>query len=78
MSDEASKEEAGQIARDFMGKQKKTSEVDVAVVETRGDMFVVRGACSIFSGDQFWTEKFEVIVDQSGKIRSTTSKKCIR
>lgn len=69
------KEEASQIAEEFIKNQKKTSKVDVVVVETYDDAFVVRGACPMFIEGQFWAERFEVVVDQSGKIKSTSSKK---
>jgi hypothetical protein len=68
-----SKEAAIEIAKDFIKKQKKTEKVDVAVVETIEDCFVVRGMCPMYLKGHFWAEKFEVVIDQRGKIKSTFS-----
>jgi len=67
MSDEA----AQQIAVDFLRKRKNTDRIDISTVEQRDGMWVVKGTCPIDLEGHPWAEKFEVVVDQKGKIRAT-------
>ena len=66
-----SKELAHQIAVDFLKKRKSTEKVDVSTVEQKDQVWVIRGTCPIDLEGHPWAEKFEVIVDQKGKIKST-------
>jgi len=67
-------ESAQQIAVDFLKKRKSTERVEVSTVEQNQDkdIWVIRGTCPIDLEGHPWAEKFEVIVDTKGKIKSTT------
>jgi len=66
-----SKESAKVIVVDFVRKHKNTNKVDVAMIEAKDDGgFIVRGTCPISLEGHPWAEKFEVVVDAKGKIRS--------
>jgi len=71
MKDSVSKESAQQIAVEFLMKRKGTEKVDVSTVELNHEIWVVRGTCPIDLEGHPWAEKFEVIVDTKGKIKST-------
>ena len=48
-----------------------TDKIDVAVIEEQSDGWIVRGTCPIdFEGHQ-WAERFAVVVDLKGKIKTT-------
>lgn len=64
-------ESAQQIATEFLKKRKGTERVEVSGVEKRDDIWVIRGTCPIDLEGHPWAEKFEVIVDTKGKIKST-------
>ena len=66
-----SKELAHQIALDFLKKRKSTEKIDVSTVEQENEVWIIRGTCPIDLEGHPWAEKFEVIVDQKGKIKST-------
>jgi len=68
---QVSKESASQIAVEFLKKRKNTETIEVALVETQDDCFIIRGTCPMEFGDHQWPEKFAVIVDLKGKIKST-------
>jgi len=65
-----SKELAHQIAVDFLKKKKNTDKIDVAVVEQGNEVWIVKGTCPIDLEGHPWAEKFEVVIDQKGKIKS--------
>jgi len=67
-------ESAQQIAIDFLKKRKNTDKVDVSGVEVdqNKDIWVIRGTCPIDLEGHPWAEKFEVIVDTKGRIKSTS------
>jgi hypothetical protein len=66
-----SKETACQIAVDFLKKLKSTEKIDVALVEQQDGEWVIRGTCPIEFGDYAWPERFAVMVDSKGKIKSS-------
>lgn len=66
-----SREVAHQIAIDFVKKRKNTGKIDVSAIEQENEVWVIRGTCPIDLEGHPWAEKFEVIVDQKGKIKST-------
>lgn len=70
---EVSKELASQIAMDFIKKQKNSEKVHVVAVETKDNGFIVRGTCPIDLEGHEWAEKFEVVVDLKGKVKSDFS-----
>jgi len=65
-----STESAQQIAVDFLKKKKSTEKVDIASVEQKNGEWTFRGTCPIDLEGHPWAEKFEVVVDQKGKVKS--------
>ncbi|MGB9676795.1 MAG: hypothetical protein ACPL0C_06385 [Candidatus Bathyarchaeales archaeon] len=66
-----SNEVAQQIVVDFLRKRKNTDRIDISTVEQRDGLWVIKGTCPIDLEGHPWAEKFEVVVDQKGKIRAT-------
>jgi hypothetical protein len=66
-----SEEDAKQIAVDFLRRKKDTEKVDVSSVEQKDGVWIIHGICPIDLEGHPWTEKFEVIVNRKGKIKST-------
>jgi len=66
-----SKQSASEIVIDFLKKQKNTDKIDVAEVEEHNDGWMVRGTCPIDLEGHPWAEKFAVVVDWKGKIKTT-------
>jgi len=65
-------ESAQQIAIEFLRKRKSVDRVEVSTVEQNRDIWVIRGTCPIDLEGHPWAERFEVIVDTRGKVRSTS------
>jgi hypothetical protein len=63
--------EAQQIAVEFLKSKRKTEKVDISSIEQKNAEWIVRGTCPIDLEGHPWAEKFEVIVDQKGKVKST-------
>ena len=68
---QVSKESASQIAVEFLKKRKNTEKIEVALVEQQNDYWVVTGTCPMEFGERHWPERFAVVVDLKGKIKST-------
>jgi hypothetical protein len=66
-----SKESASEIAVDFIKKRKNTDRIDVAMIEKESDGWIVRGTCPIDLEGHQWVEKFAILVDVKGKIKTT-------
>jgi transcriptional regulatory protein LevR len=66
-----SKDSAQQIAVEFLRKRKSSERIEVAAVEQNKDDWVVRGTCPIDLEGHPWAEKFEVVIDLKGKVKST-------
>ena len=66
-----SKESVASIAVEFVKNQKNAEKIEVAEVEESGDGWVIRGTFPIDLQGHPWVEKFAVIVDLKGKIRTT-------
>jgi hypothetical protein len=64
------KESAQQIAVDFLKTRKCTERVDVSLIEQGKEIWIVRGTCPIDLEGHPWAEKFEVVVDTKGKVKS--------
>lgn len=64
-------ESAQQIAVEFLMKRKSLDRVEVSTVEQNKDIWVIRGTCPIDLEGHPWAERFEVIVDTKGRIKST-------
>lgn len=71
MNNSISKDGAQQIAVEFLRKRKSSERIEVAVVEQKKDDWVVRGTCPIDLEGHPWAEKFEVVIDLKGKVKST-------
>ena len=63
-------ESAQQIAVEFLKQRKSTERVDVSTVEQNKDIWVIRGTCPIDLEGHPWAERFEVIVDTKGRVKS--------
>jgi hypothetical protein len=68
---EISTDAARQIVMGFIRQKKKIERVEISTVEQKDGCWVVRGTCPIDLEGHPWAEKFEVVVDQKGKIKST-------
>jgi transcriptional regulatory protein LevR len=62
---------AQQIAVEFLKKRKSLERVEVSTVEQNKDIWVIRGTCPIDLEGHPWAEKFEVILDTKGKVKSS-------
>jgi len=65
-----STEAAQQIAVDYIKKRKNTAKIDISSVEEKKGVWVIRGTCPIDLEGHPWAEKFEVVIDPKGKIKS--------
>ncbi len=70
MSAKISKETAQQVVFEYMKKTKNTDKVDVSIIEQKRGDWVVRGTCPINMEGHPWAEKFEVVIDAKGKVKS--------
>ena len=68
---QVTKEVANQIAVKFLKRRKNTEKIDVSIIEEDGDEWIVRGTCPIDLEGHPWAERFEVVVDNKGKIKSS-------
>jgi hypothetical protein len=66
-----STESAQQIAVEYLKKRKSVQRVDVSTVEQKNGAWIIRGTCPIDLEGHPWAEKFEIIVDDKGKIKCT-------
>lgn len=62
---------ASQIAVEFLKKRKNTDKIEVAMVERQEECWVVRGTTPIEFGGTQWPERFIIVVDSKGKIKSS-------
>jgi hypothetical protein len=63
--------DAQDIAVEFLKRRKNTERIDISSIEQRDGCWVIRGTCPIDLEGHPWAEKFEVVVDTKGKIKST-------
>jgi hypothetical protein len=71
MSQSVSKETASQIVVEYLKKEKNTDKIEVAMIELEDNYWVVRGTCPLEFGETQWPERFAVVIDLKGKIKST-------
>jgi hypothetical protein len=64
-------ENAQQIAVEYLKRRKSLERVEVSTVDQSNDIWVIRGTCPIDLQGHPWAEKFEVIVDTRGRVRSS-------
>ena len=67
---QVSKESASQIAVAQVKRQKSAEKIDVATVEENRNGWIVRGTCPIDLQGHTWAEKFEVLIDLKGNVKS--------
>ncbi len=65
-----SKEDAQEIAVDLVRKKKNSEEIAVASVEQKDGVWIINGTCPINLEGHPWTERFEVVIDRKGKVKS--------
>ncbi|MGB9959815.1 MAG: hypothetical protein ACPLKQ_04775 [Candidatus Bathyarchaeales archaeon] len=63
--------DAQEIALEFLKKRKNTEKIDISSIEQKNGCWVIRGTCPIDLEGHPWAEKFEIVVDAKGKIKST-------
>jgi hypothetical protein len=68
---QVTKESASQIASNYLKKEKNTQKIDIAMIEEKSDGYIIRGISPINLEGHQWAEKFEVVIDWNGKIKST-------
>ena len=68
---QVTKESASQIAVNHLKKEKNTQKIDIAMIEEKSDGFIIRGVCPIDLEGHQWAEKFAVVIDWKGKVKST-------
>jgi hypothetical protein len=66
-----SKESASQAVVNYLKKQKNTDKVDVAIIEENNDGYIIRGVYPINLEGHSWAERFTIVVDWKGKVKST-------
>jgi hypothetical protein len=59
------------IVVDFLKKRKNAEKIDVASTVQNDGVWIVKGTLPIDLEGHPWAERFEVTVDQKGKIKST-------
>lgn len=64
-------ENAREIAIDFVKKRKNIVNVNLITTERKDGFWIVKGTCPIDLSGHPWRERFEVKVDQKGKIRDS-------
>ena len=67
---QVTRESASEIVIDFLKKKKNTDKIDVAMVEDHDEGYVVRGTCPIDLEGHPWAERFAVVVDSKGRIKT--------
>jgi hypothetical protein len=70
MTNKISREAAEQLAIDVIRKKKNYERINVATIDQNDDNWIVRGTCPIDMEGHPWTEKFEVIVNLKGRVKS--------
>lgn len=68
---QVTKESASQIASNYLKKEKNTQKVDIAMIEEKSDGYIIHGICPIDLEGHQWEEKFAVVIDWKGKVKST-------
>lgn len=64
-------EDVQQIVIDFVREKKNAEKIFVSSVEQKDGVWIIHGTCPIDLEGHPWTERFEVIIDLKGKVKST-------
>ena len=67
---QVTRESASEIVIDFLKKKKNTDKIDVAMVEEHDEGYLVRGTCPIDLEGHPWAERFIIVVDLKGRIKT--------
>ena len=67
---QVSKEAASEIVVDYLKEKKNTEKIDVAMIEEQSDGWMIRGTCPIDLEGHQWAEKFAIVIDWKGKIKT--------
>jgi hypothetical protein len=70
MSVNISEDAVKQVVVDSVKKRKNAEKIEVTIVERNREDWIVRGICPIDMEGHPWAEKFEVVVDPKGKVKS--------
>lgn len=70
MSVNISEDTVKQVVIDSVKRRKNSEKIEVTIVERSREDWIVRGICPIDMEGHPWAEKFEVIVDPKGKVKS--------
>ena len=65
-------ENAQDIAVDFVKRKKNVKDINVATVELKDDLWVIRGTCPIDLSGHPWRESFEIRIDKNGKVKTSS------
>jgi len=65
-----SKEYVSEMVVEYLKKKKSTERIDVAMIEQDNDCWVIRGTSPIEFGETHWPEKFVVVIDSKGNLKS--------
>jgi hypothetical protein len=68
---EVSRESAQEIVVELVKRKKSTERIDISTVEQKAEDWIIRGTCPIDLEGHPWAEKFEVVVDPKGKVKSS-------
>jgi hypothetical protein len=68
---EVSREFAQEIVVELIKRKKSTERIDISTVEQKAEDWIIRGTCPIDLEGHPWAEKFEVVVDPKGKVKSS-------
>jgi hypothetical protein len=71
MQTNISTESVQQIVVDFLKRRKSTEKIDISTVEQKNGVWIIRGTCPIDLEGHPWAEKFEIVIDGKGKIKSS-------
>ena len=68
---EVSRESVQEIVAELVKRKKNAERIDISTVEQKAEDWIIRGTCPIDLEGHPWAEKFEVVVDPKGKIKSS-------
>ena len=68
---EVSRESVQEIVAELVKRKKNAERIDISTVEQKAEDWIIRGTCPIDLEGHPWAEKFEVVVDPKGKVKSS-------
>ena len=69
-----SQQDAQKITKEYVKKKKNVDKVDIIATEEKGEGYLVRGTCPIDVEGHPWMEKFEIAIDDKGKVKESEFK----